>query len=589
MSPLTGYEGSKVPLVASPSAPDLFNWPRMNDRGYTIKEEPMGTKRPMKVILLGAGASGIDFLKRAKDKLENVDVACYEKNDDVGGTWLENTYPGVACDIPSVSYQFTWEPHIWPEYYSAGNEIWKYLRGIVDKYDLMSSIKLKHTIKGAEWSEGTSKWTISIEGPDGELMNDMCDIFLNGGGLLNQFRYPNIDGLQDFKGKLMHTARWDSGYDLQDKRVMVIGAGSSAAQIVPNIQPIVKELHSFIKSPTWITAGFAQRFAGPDGRNFAYTDAQKAKLRENDRAYLEYRKMIEAEMGRRFRFLMIGGPEAAEARRFTQEEMRHKLNGNNDIADAIIPKDFTVGCRRPTPGEGFLEALVTPNTIVHTKQIQRVTETGFIAHDGTSHDVDAIVCATGFDTSWIPRFPVKARGKNLQDVWQNQGAMAYLAVAVPEVPNYFMFAGPYGPLTVGSLLPIIEVFTNYIISIINKMQIENIKSLEPKMGPSLAFKEHHDLYVQRTAWSGPCSSWFKNGDPNGTLTMYPGSRVHFFELLRSPRYEDYDIKYMSDNQWEFLGNGFAAREFDGRDTTFWMGLLDGHDRQPQYDENILLY
>lgn len=119
------------------------------------------------------------------------------------------------------------------------------------------------------------------------------------------------------------------------------------------------------------------------------------------------------------------------------------------------------------------------------------------------------------------------------------------------------------------------------------MQVENIKSLTPRLGPSLAFKEHHDLYVRRTAWSGPCSSWFKKGDPNGALTMYPGSRVHFFELLGSPRYEDYEIRYLSGNQWEFLGNGFSVREFDGRDTTFYMGSLDGTDRQPDYHEDIL--
>ncbi|KAJ9157859.1 FAD/NAD-P-binding domain-containing protein [Pleurostoma richardsiae] len=577
----------KVPLVASPAAPELFNWPTTNENGYKIKEEPMGTKRPMKIIVLGAGASGINFLKTAADKLDNIEVVCYEKNADVGGTWLENTYPGVACDIPSVSYQFTWEPHIWPEYYSTGHEILKYLRGIVDKYELMRFIKLNHSVKGADWSEDEGKWHITVEGPGGGAIQDTCDVFLNGGGILNNFRYPNIQGLHDFKGKLMHTARWDNDYDLKGKRVVVIGAGSSAAQVVPSIQPIVKQLHEFIKSPTWITAGFAQRFAGLDGGNFEYTDAQKARLRDDQKSYLEYRKMIESEIGQRFRFLMKGGPEATEARRFSEEEMRRKLKGNTEIANAIIPKNFTVGCRRPTPGEGFLEALVAANVTVHTKQMQQITETGFIAHDGTTHDVDVIICATGFDTSWVPRFPVKAHGKNLQDVWRGKTPLSYLAVGVPEMPNYFMFAGPYGPLAVGSLLPIIEVFTDYIITTISKMQIENIKSVSPKMGPALAFKEHHDLYVNRTAWSDPCSSWFKKGDPNGTLTMYPGSRVHFFELLRSPRYEDYDIKYMSNNQWEYLGNGFHMREFDGRDTTFWMGLLDGEDRQPQYNGNIL--
>jgi hypothetical protein len=146
----------------------------------------------------------------------------------------------------------------------------------------------------------------------------------------------------------------------------------------------------------------------------------------------------------------------------------------------------------------------------------------------------------------------------------------------------------YAPLAVGSLLPVIEVYTNYIISAVTKMQKEHIKSMTPKLDSALAFKEHHDLYVKRTAWSGPCSSWFKQGQLDGPMTMYPGSRVHFFDTLGSPRYEDFEIRYTSMNQWAYLGNGFHRREFDGRDTTYWVGLLDGQDRQPQYNEDILL-
>jgi hypothetical protein len=295
---------------------------------------------------------------------------------------------------------------------------------------------------------------------------------------------------------------------------------------------------------------------------------------------------------------------------YSETEMRRKLKGRTEITDAIIPKHFSIGCRRPTPGEGFLESLIAPNTTVHTKQMQRIAEDGFIAHDGTTEQVDVIVCATGFDTSWIPRFPVHAHGKNLQDVWAKDGPLSYLAVGVPEFPNFFWFVGPvsinsskgtklksgrnwrtssfqYGPLVVGSLLTIVELFTEYMISVITKMQVENIKSLAPKMAAARAFREHHDLFMQRTAWSGPCSSWFKKGDPNGSLQMYPGSRVHFFELLAQPRYEDYEIKYASSNQWEYLGNGFHVREFDGRDTTYYLGFLNGVDRQPQFDENIL--
>lgn len=122
--------------------------------------------------------------------------------------------------------------------------------------------------------------------------------------------------------------------------------------------------------------------------------------------------------------------------------MRLKLKGNVEIADAIIPKHFAVGCRRPTPGEGFLEAMVADNVTVHTKQMQRITESGFISHDGTEENVDVIVCATGFDTSWVPRFPLIANGKNLQEEWSKKAALSYLAVGVPDIPNYFSFAGP---------------------------------------------------------------------------------------------------------------------------------------------------
>ena len=122
--------------------------------------------------------------------------------------------------------------------------------------------------------------------------------------------------------------------------------------------------------------------------------------------------------------------------------MRRKLKGNEKLADAIIPRNFTVGCRRPTPGEGFLEALVAPNVTVHTKQMQKITEDGFITHDGPHHELDVFICVTGFNTFWIPRFPVIAHGKNLQDIWKEKGALSYLAVAVPEFPNFFWFAGP---------------------------------------------------------------------------------------------------------------------------------------------------
>ena len=189
-----------------------------------------------------------------------------------------------------------------------------------------------------------------------------------------------------------------------------------------------------------------------------------------------------------------------------------------------------------------------------------------------------------FDTSWVPRFPVVANGVNLQDFWRKD-LVTYLSLGAPGFPNYWMSGGPYGPLGHGSFLPIVETLMKNFIECINKMQSDRIKSLTPRLSISRAFKEHADLFLKRTAWVESCSSWFKQGKVDGTVAMFPGSRLTYIEFLSKPRFEDYDIAYMNpENPMEFLGNGFSTREFDDRDLSFYLGLLDGEDRQPDGEE-----
>ena len=255
----------------------------------------------------------------------------------------------------------------------------------------------------------------------------------------------------------------------------------------------------------------------------------------------------------------------------------------------MIPKNFNPGCRRPTPAPGYLEALVAPNATVFTDPIGSITATGFTDKEGNHHEVDVIICATGFDTSWLPRFPFKAHGHDLRDLWGSEkGVTSYLSVGIPNFPNTFSFCGPYGPLGHGSFMPLIEVWTRYIFSVITKCQVENIKSLAPKLAPCVQFRQHADLFLQRTAWTSPCRSWFKQGKTDGQATMWPGSRLHFLKIMEAPRYEDFEIEYREGNMWAFLGNGFEVREFDGRDITNYLGNLDeeGRDVQPDYDEGL---
>lgn len=531
--------------------------PSTDETGYRIREQPYGTKRKVKVVLMGAGASSLNFLKKAEEQLQNVDITVYEKNHDVGGTWLENRYPGCACDIPSVNYQFSWAIKLWSRFYSSSPEIFEYIQDLYQKHHLYKYVKLKHQIMHVEWDDVKGKWKLGIKNLEtGEEFEDQAEYFINAGGVLNNFKWPDIPGIKDFKGKLMHSAAYEEGYDLKDKKVAVVGAGSSGVQIVANIQPIVKQLYHWIRSPIWVTAGFAQTWAGEDGANFEYTKEQHEFLQNNPKSYMEYRKQVENELNQRFKFIIKGSQEAKAAREFSYDQMARKLNYDQRLCEKIIPKNFNPGCRRPTPAPGYLEALVAPNATIFTDAIGHFTETGFVDQAGQEHEVDVVICATGFDTSWLPRFPFRARGQDIRDLWNpTDGVTSYISIGIPQFPNHFSFCGPYGPLGHGSFMPLIEKWTQYMFDVIEKGQVENVKSFTPRMGPSKQFRQHADLFLKRTAWTSPCRSWFKQGKQDGQAAIYPGSRLSFLHLLERPRYEDFDIEYHDDNMFAFLGNG----------------------------------
>ncbi|KAL9086276.1 MAG: hypothetical protein Q9165_007191 [Trypethelium subeluteriae] len=564
--------------------------PKRDEHGYEVREQQMGTKKRIRVVLLGAGASSLNFFKKAEEQMENMEMCCYEKNADIGGTWLENRYPGCACDIPSVNYQFSWKIKPWTHFYSYSPEIWEYLKSIEQENDFISKyIKLRHQIEHVEWDDEAGVWRFDIRNLEtNEIVHDAAEFFINAGGVLNSWKMPDIPGLQEFTGKLMHSARYEEGYDLVGKRVAVIGAGSSGVQIVASIQQKVSKLYSWIRSPIWITAGFAQTWAGKNGANFAYTPEQLRFLEQNPKKYLEYRKQVENELNQRFKFIIKGSEAARNAREYAYNEMATKLKGDPRLCDKIIPKNFNPGCRRPTPAPGYLEALVAENSTVFTDPIGRITPTGFTDHEGKEHEVDVIICATGFDTSWLPRFPFIANGVDLRDMWGGpEGVTSYLNIGIPTFPNHLTFCGPYGALGHGSFMPLIERSTRYMFDIISKVQVENIKSLTPRLKVAQQFRQHADLFLKRTAWTSSCRSWFKQGKTDGQAAIYPGSRLHFMELLKQPRYEDFDIEYCDENQFAFMGNGFEVREFDGRDITNYLGLLDGVDKQPEYGEELM--
>jgi len=256
--------------------------------------------------------------------------------------------------------------------------------------------------------------------------------------------------------------------------------------------------------------------------------------------------------------------------------MSSKLAAKPEIRDKIIPADFNVACRRPTPGNGYLEALASEKTTVFTSNIQGITEHGVIdSATDQEHEVDVIICATGFDTSFRPRFPITGLDptQTLAQKWANFPA-SYLGVGVDGFPNYFTYAGPFTPVAQGSLLSIVTMLTGHLMELIRKMRRQHIRSMSPKPQAVADFVEHVRTFMPRTCWSDPCSSWFKQGTKDGEVVMWPGSRLSFFEILQHPNFEDYDIEYHSGNRWGFMGNGFVDFEFTGtRDLTWYLDVF----------------
>lgn len=431
------YDGKIEPAAAPNGVNGHANGLTDQTKPRVVEFDPIFKPRQMRVICIGAGIAGIAAAYKYQRNLTNTSFVIYEKNEDVGGTWFENRYPGCACDIPAHGYTYSWEGNPeWTRFYVEAPEIHAYFKSCAVKWNCMQYIKLKHRVVGATWDAESSQWKVKIENlEDGTIIDDSCDVLISATGVLNNWKWPAIEGIHSFQGKLLHSARWDASYDFTGKTIAIIGAGSSAIQIVPKLQPLVKNMLNFIRSATWITPEFSEALAS-EGRETRFTPEEIERFKTDKKYFLEYRKKVQNFGSANYPLFYKGSELQQKAFKNFSGMMRKRLQDREELCSKIIPK-FPVGCRRFTPGSGFLEALVKPNATVITEEIECITPEGLRTVDGVEHKVDAIVCATGFDCSYRPAFPVIGlNGRSLAEDWKD-GPRHYLSVAAPGFPNYF--------------------------------------------------------------------------------------------------------------------------------------------------------
>ncbi|KAL1606729.1 hypothetical protein SLS60_004136 [Paraconiothyrium brasiliense] len=489
--------------------------------GFKLHDEPIENFRPMKVIVIGAGYSGIYHSIRIPERLRNVELVVYEKNAG-------------------------FEPnHDWSALYAPAREIQAYLERTAKKYSADRFIKLSHEVIECRWDDAIAKWNVSVKNlTTGEIVNDQSDVLISARGNLNNPAWPNIEGFNTFKGEVMHSAKWNEEYDFTDKRVGVIGAGSSSIQIVPSLQRVSgTHVSTFVRSKTWISPSFGQALWDKHGFDgFTIPPELRKRFADDPEYYAQFRLAVEEDGNGIHAVTIKGTPLQLGGKQMFEEHMKKRLESTPHIFDALLPS-FSPGCRRLTPGPGYLEALTQPNVAFVTSPIARISEKAIHTADGHTHEIDALVCATGFHANTFPPFPLTgSKGLTLKEKWSSRPTN-YLSHSISSFPNLFTMLGANSAIGSGSLTTMIENVGDYVIKAIRKIQKEDIASMTVKPEREEDFTEYVDEYFKGTVFSEECNSWYKSNQDGSIVGLWPGSTLHCVEAMRSPRWEDYVYVY----------------------------------------------
>ncbi len=405
------------------------------------------------IVIVGGGFSGIGAAI-GLDRAGFDDFLMLEEGDGVGGAWHWNTYPGVAVDIPSFSYQFSFEQRdTWSRVYAPGRELKAYAEHCMDKYDIRRRTRLNTKIIGAVFDDERHHW--SLETADGDTITTR--FVVGATGVLTKPKPPNIPGLDDYTGTVMHTARWDHDVDLRGKRVAIIGTGASAVQVIPSIAPEVEHLTVFQRTPIWCLPKPDAAMAKPVKLALRRLPGAKRVSRLASQTFVELNFPLPAHYNRLLHIANVG----------EKMGLRHLRKSVHDpaVREKLTPR-YSLGCKRPSFSNEYLPAFNRENVLLETDAIDTVTASGIRTTEGTVHDIDVLILATGFkvfETGNMPPFPIKGSGGlDLENFWEENRFQAFLGVSVPGFPNFFSILGPYG-FNGSSYFNLIETQTTHIV------------------------------------------------------------------------------------------------------------------------------
>ncbi|KAL5316140.1 hypothetical protein ACEPPN_017018 [Leptodophora sp. 'Broadleaf-Isolate-01'] len=518
------------------------------------------------VLIIGAGISGmttaIDMIRKGNGR----NFIIVEKGNQVGGTWNDQRYPGCCCDVWSHLYSLSFEPNpSWTREYPGQEEILDYLVDLAHKYQLYRHIRFNSSVEEARWDETSYTWKTKIArrgSKDSEFGEDYTvtsDFLVSGVGQLNVPKYPDIQGVDSFSGKLMHSARWDWDYDLRDKKIGIIGNGATAAQIIPEIAKVCKSLTVFQRTPNWVIPRDDKPITPMRQAVYKYVPFARRRYRAG---LMDFRESF-------FEVVFdVKSPVHEFMMSASKSHMEAQLPGEKyaKLREQLQPH-YAVGCKRVIITDDYFPVFTKPNVLLETTPIQEITPNGVKVEGGKDHDFDLLVLATGFKTTQF-MYPIKIyglSGKSIEDIWSS-GASAYLGMTVPTLPNFSMLYGPNTNLGHNSIILMIEAQSLYINTLISKVKAAKNSGRKLRIEPKSQVVEKYNSEIQtrlaKSAFADPnCNSWYKNEE--GLITNnWADAVIPYQKRTSSINWDDYEIS----------GSGAEVVKAEG--TTKWARVIE---------------
>jgi 4-hydroxyacetophenone monooxygenase len=499
-----------------------------------------------RVCIIGAGMSGLLAAHRLQQA--GVDWVIVEKNDDVGGTWYENTYPGCRVDNPNHNYSYSFaQRHDWPFHFSTQDVLYDYFRRCADVFELRDGIQFRTEVLSATWSDTDSRWTVRVRTPDGTEQSIEANAVISAVGQLNRPHFPEIEGIDTFAGPSFHSAEWDHDVDLNGKRVAVIGTGASAVQFIPEIAPEVGELLVFQRTPPWMAPTPDYHDAVSPGLQWLY--AHLPSYSEWNRFWIFWRMgdgvlpgvTVDPEWDN-------GTSSVSMANEMVRLIMSGYLNeqfaDRPDLLEKVMPT-YAPGAKRMLRDNGvWAGALKRDNAQLLTEPIREITPAGIVTDDGVEHAVDVIIYGTGFTASKFLT-PMKVSGRGGVDLHEQWGgdARAYLGITIPSFPNFFCLYGPNTNIVInGSIVYFSECEVRYVLGCIRLLLEGGHHSLDVRKDVHDEFNEQVDAENKRMAWgASDVNSWYKN-EHGRVAQNWPFTLLEYWQRTQRPDADDYDIR-----------------------------------------------